>query len=331
MLMAGQAALLNAAELKQACPDGMFMTTVGDCQGKKFKLCLFQLCLLKLFNRMLRQMSHLFKQLWVRYMCRKRSLQCWKWMRLRWRLLLRARGIQHLRRWVCRLRWHSLPKAKIIPKRLLGLWCWNFKCHSSFGPPFCASVPSLLPIVHPRWIACQGLQLYDGCIYSVKLWTCWSGFRHSMLRTLLRKLNHFQLKPFILVWIILSGASSLGIHRNRFKSWSGVKEYWDGLTQCCRRIINFLPFDFSELPWYNYTRFWCNNMQMHMHFSQLTLNTRLAFCFPRLERFKLCLGMSSGWPRFNSCKASLDSINLLVRMPQGKPQANSCVPSLEGW
>jgi hypothetical protein len=63
MLMAGQAALLNAAELKQACPDGMFMTTVGDCQGKKFKLCLFQLCLLKLFNRMLRQMSHLFKQL----------------------------------------------------------------------------------------------------------------------------------------------------------------------------------------------------------------------------------------------------------------------------
>ena len=63
MLMAGQAALLNAAELKQACPDGMFMTTVGDCQGKKFKLCLFHLCLLELFNRMLRQMSYLFKQL----------------------------------------------------------------------------------------------------------------------------------------------------------------------------------------------------------------------------------------------------------------------------
>ena len=37
MLMASQAALLNATELRQACPDGMFMTTVGDCQGKKFK------------------------------------------------------------------------------------------------------------------------------------------------------------------------------------------------------------------------------------------------------------------------------------------------------
>ena len=34
--MAGQAALLNATELKQACPDGMFQTAEDDCQGKKF-------------------------------------------------------------------------------------------------------------------------------------------------------------------------------------------------------------------------------------------------------------------------------------------------------
>ena len=35
MLMAGQASLLQATELKQACPDGMFLSVEDDCQGKK--------------------------------------------------------------------------------------------------------------------------------------------------------------------------------------------------------------------------------------------------------------------------------------------------------
>ena len=36
MLMACQASLLQATELKVACPDGMFLSVEDDCQGKKF-------------------------------------------------------------------------------------------------------------------------------------------------------------------------------------------------------------------------------------------------------------------------------------------------------
>ena len=56
--MASQAALLNATELRQACPDGMFMTTVGDCQGKKFNF-IYSSYAYFLFFSLRRQMSHL--------------------------------------------------------------------------------------------------------------------------------------------------------------------------------------------------------------------------------------------------------------------------------
>jgi len=37
MLMAGHAALLNALDIPNECPDGMFLNQEGLCEGKKFR------------------------------------------------------------------------------------------------------------------------------------------------------------------------------------------------------------------------------------------------------------------------------------------------------
>ena len=56
MLMAGQASLLSATELRAKCPDGMFLSTENLCQGKTIRL--LQLRWTVIFS-LLRQMSHL--------------------------------------------------------------------------------------------------------------------------------------------------------------------------------------------------------------------------------------------------------------------------------